>query len=291
MKLTRLFVQSAVCSLAFSFFLSPVRAEDGGFKGEIGLQLYSLRAQFAKDGVPSTLDLAKSFGIHEVELAGTYGVFPNDFLTELKKRDMTAVSAHFPYARWKSDLDNVVKEVLALNLKYAGCAWIDHIGKFSEHSCEDAAEVFNKAGEALAKHGVKFFYHTHGYEFEPWKDGTLFDKLLEETKPEFVNYEMDVFWIVYPGQDPVKLLEKYPNRFKLMHLKDMRKDVKLGNLDGGKSLDKGADVTLGTGQIDYVPILKEAQRAGIEHYFIEDESPTSVEQIPLSMTYLRGLKW
>lgn len=291
MKFPRFFAGTAFCGLALSLFLTPTHAQDGSFKAEIGLQLYSLRNEFTKDGVPTTLDLVKSFGIHEVELAGTYGMFPDPFLEELKKRDLKAISAHFPYSRWKNDLDNVVKEVLALHLQYAGCAWIDHLGKFSEHSCQDAADTFNKAGEALAKHGVKFFYHTHGYEFEPSSDGTLFDTLLKLTKPEFVSYEMDVFWIVYPGQDPVKLLEKYPTRFKLMHLKDMKKDVQLGNLDGGKSLAKSNDVTLGTGQIDYVSILKAAQKAGIEHYFIEDESPSSVQQIPASIAYLKGLKW
>ncbi len=227
-----------------------------------------------------------------MELAGTYGMFPKDFLKELNKRDLKAISAHFPYARWKSDLDNVVKEVVALHLQYAGCAWIDHVGKFSDYSCQDAADTFNKAGEALAKIGVKFFYHTHGYEFEPWKDGnTLFDMLMKETKPEYVNYEMDVFWIVYPGQDPVKLMEKYPTRFKLMHLKDMQKGVALGKLDGGKSLPKTADVALGTGQIQFVPLLKAAEKIGIEHYFIEDESPTSVQQVPQSIQFLKQIKW
>jgi sugar phosphate isomerase/epimerase len=291
MKFPSILSKGALCGLALSLFLTLARAQDGSFKAEIGLQLYSLRNEFTKDGVPATLDLVKSFGIHEVELAGTYGMFPDPFLEELKKRDLKAVSAHFPYSRWKNDLDSVVKEVLALHLQYAGCAWIDHLGKFSDHSCDDAVETFNKAGEALAKHGVKFFYHTHGYEFEPSPDGTLFDKLVKNTKPEFVNYEMDVFWVVYPGQDPVKLLEKYPSRFKLMHLKDMKKDVQLGNLDGGKSLAKSNDVTIGTGQIDYVAVLKAAQKAGIEHYFIEDESPSSVQQIPASIAYLKGLKW
>jgi sugar phosphate isomerase/epimerase len=267
-------------------------ADEGSFKGEIGLQLYSLRNEAAKDGGLAALDLAKSFGVHEVELAGTYGMFPDDFLAELKKRDLQGISAHYPYIRWKNDLDNVVKEVVALKLKYAGCAWIDHVGKFSEHSCQDAADTFNKAGEALAKHGVKFFYHTHGYEFEPTSNGeTLFDTLVQKTKPEYVSYQMDVFWVVYPGQDPVKLLEKYPTRFKLMHLKDMEKGVTLGKLDGGKSLPKTADVTIGTGQIDFASLLKTAQKIGIEHYFIEDESPTSVQQIPNSIIYLKALKW
>src|SRR5258706_5575819 len=97
--------------------------------------------------------------------------------------------------------------------KYDGCAWITYKGVFDEKSCIEAIAVFNRAGEALAKHGLKFFYHTHGYEFQPFGNGTLFDLMMAETKPEFVRYEMDVFWIVHPGQDPVKLFEKYGNHF------------------------------------------------------------------------------
>ena len=83
--------------------------------------------------------------------------------------------------------------------------------------------MFNRAGEALAKHGIKFYYHNHGYEFEPHGDGTLFDLLIKETKPEFVSFQMDVMWTVFPGQDPVKLMEKYGNRWALMHVKDLKK--------------------------------------------------------------------
>ena len=80
----------------------------------------------------------------------------------------------------------------------------------------------------MAKHGIKFFYHTHGYEFLPHGDGTLFDLLMAETKPEYVRIEMDVFWIVHPGQDPVKFLEKYGKRIDLMHVKDMKRGTPRG---------------------------------------------------------------
>ena len=69
--------------------------------------------------------------------------------------------------------------------------------------------MFNKAGEVMAKHGLKFFYHCHGYEFQPYGQGTLFDLLMQETDPKLVSYEMDIFWVVFPNQDPVKLFQKY----------------------------------------------------------------------------------
>ena len=113
--------------------------------------------------------------------------------------------------------------------------------------------------------------------------------LFAETNPKFANYQMDVFWIVFPGQDPVKLLQKYGHRWQLMHLKDMKKGLQTGSLAGGT--DVSNDVALGTGQLDFPAILREAAKQGIKHYFIEDESPTSVEQIPQSLRYLQEVKF
>jgi sugar phosphate isomerase/epimerase len=258
------------------------------FKGPIGLQLYSLREQFKKD-VPATLDEVKSFRIKYVELAGTCGLPPEKFKAELAQRGIEPISGHFPFEKYRDDVESVAKEAETLGLKYAGCAWIPHQGDFDEKTCREAIDVFNKAGAALAKHGIKFFYHTHGYEFQKHGDGTLFDLLMTETKPELVNYQMDIFWIVHPGQDPVKLLEKYHGRWQLMHLKDMRKGTQTGLLTGGSPVTN--DVALGTGQIDLPAILKAAKKVGVKWYFIEDESPTSEQQIPMSLKYLEQVKF
>jgi sugar phosphate isomerase/epimerase len=188
----------------------------------VGLQLYSLREQFKKD-VGQTLDQVRAFGVTNVELAGTYGVAPDKFKEQLDARGLKAISGHFPYEQCRDDIEGVARQAKVLGLEYAGCAWIPHQDPFDEKTCREAAAVFNRAGEALAKHGIKFFYHTHGYEFLPYRDGTLFDLLMAETNPEYVRIEIDVFWIVHPGQDPVKLLEKYGKRFELMHVKDMKR--------------------------------------------------------------------
>lgn len=272
--------------LSLSLVLGLQAADAPKTANAAGLQLYSLRSQFTLRGVPWTLDRVKEFGIKEVELAGTYNLTPEQFKAELEQRGLKAVSGHFPYARYKNDLDNVVKEAKALGLKFAGCAWIDHKDSFDEAECRDAAAVFNKAGEALAKEGITMFYHAHGYEFEPHGDGTLFDLFMRETKPEFVSVQMDVLWIVFPGQDPVALMEKYAGRWKLMHLKDLKKGVQTGSLSG--KTDVANDVTLGTGQMNWEAILAAARKHGIQHYFIEDESPTSMEQIPASLRFLRA---
>jgi sugar phosphate isomerase/epimerase len=252
------------------------------FKGPVGLQLYSLRAELIHN-LPAGLDKVKSYGVQYVETAGTYNLSPEKFKEMLHVRGLKAVSGHFPYEKFRDDVDSVARDAKALGLEYVGCAWIPHQGDFDEKECRDAINVFNRAGEALAKHNLKLFYHTHGYEFQPRGQGTLFDLLLAETKPEFVRYEMDVFWVLHPGQDPIKLLEKYGKRFELMHVKDMKKGVK-GDLSGQSDVNN--DVVVGTGQMDWPAILKAAKRAGVKWYFLEDESPAAAEDIPQSLRYL-----
>jgi sugar phosphate isomerase/epimerase len=277
--------RSAFVILALATALCGFATAQAPSKPTTGLQLYSLRSQTALRGVPWVLDRVKEFGITELELAGTGNLTAEQFKAEVDKRGLKAVSSHFPYARYKNDLAGVVKDAKALGIKFAGCAWIDHKDAFDEAECRDAIAVFNKAGEALAKEGITFFYHAHGYEFEPHGSGTLLDLLITETKPEHVSYQMDVLWIVFPGQDPVKLLEKYGSRWKLMHLKDLKKGVATGSLSGKTDLTN--DVTLGSGQTDWPAVIAAAKKVGVQHYFIEDESPTSMEQIPLSVAFMK----
>ena len=258
------------------------------FKGKIGLQLYSLREQFPKD-VPGTLDVVKGWGIKYAELAGTYGLSASDFTKQLAARGIKPIGAHFDYGRFKNDPEGVAREAEELGLKYAGCAWIPHQGDFDEKTCREAAGVFNKAGEVMAKHGLKFFYHCHGYEFQPYGQGTLFDLLMQETNPKLVSYEMDIFWVVFPNQDAVELFEKYGSRWELVHLKDMKKGTPLGALTG--STDVKNDATLGEGLMNLPAILKAAKAAGVKYYFIEDESPWSEQQIPKSLRYLEQVKF
>jgi sugar phosphate isomerase/epimerase len=282
-----------VCSsaLAVALFSSCMTSRTAGtgasFKGPIGLQLYSLRADFKND-VPGTMAKVAGFGIKNVELASTYDMPPDKFLALLDANGLKAVSAHFSYDLYRTNAHQVAHDAEALGLKYAGCAWIPHQGDFDEQEARDAAKVFNEAGKVLAEHGIKFFYHTHGYEFQPHKDGTLFDLLMAETDPKFVRYQMDVFWIVHPNQDPVKLLNKYGSRFELMHVKDMKAGTK-HDLTGHSDVNN--DVQVGTGVMDWPAILGAAKKAGVKWYFIEDEADKAAEQIPGSLKYLESVKF
>ncbi len=281
-----------VCLLALIVSLASHGAEKVGvgpsFEGPIGLQLYSLRGEFTRN-VPATLEKVRDYGFKIVETAGTYNLSPQKFRELLDKNGLTAVSGHFPFERYRDDVEGVAADAKVLGLQYVGCAWVPHEGEFDEKECRSAIEVFNKAGAALKKHNLKFFYHAHGYEFAPHAGATFMDLMMKETKQEDVGFQMDTFWVVHPGHDPVKWFEKYPNRWDLVHLKDMKKGVKTGVLTGKSDVTN--DVPLGTGQMDWPAILRAAKKAGVKFYFIEDESPTVAEQIPQSLKYLEQVKF
>ena len=287
-----IFARSILVAVVISLAPAAPAADKTGigksFKGPIGLQLYSLRAEFARD-VPGTLDRVKAYGIRDVEVASTYGLTPGKFREMLEARGLRPVSGHFPFDRYASEPEVVAREAKALGLRYAGCAWISHEGDFDEKECRTAIAVFNGAGKAMAKQGIQFFYHVHGFEFQPYEQGTLLDLLMKETDPKEVRFQMDVLWIVFPGQDPVRLLEKYSGRWELMHLKDLKKGVATGALTG--KTDVANDVVLGTGQVNWPAVLAAARRHGVKYYFIEDESPTAAEQIPQTLKFLEQVKF
>lgn len=282
-KLLRLTVLSILTAGALS-------AAD--FRDHLGLQLYSLRAQ-TKESTTGALDIAKSYGIKEVEVAGTGDLTPEKFAAELKARGFTPVSGHFGYQLFDKDVTAVIRDAKTLGLKFVVVPF-PPLGKdrlFTEELAHQTAAKFNAWGEACKKEGIRFGYHPHGLEFRPSAAGngeTIFDILVRETKPEFVCFQMDVYWAYYAGQDPVKLLEKYPKRWVTIHIKDMLKGYAIGVHTGGAP--PTAKVTVGTGQIDYPAILRTAQKIGIQHYFLEDETPTPLQTIPDSFTYLRALK-
>lgn len=287
-KFFRLSAMMAI-ALACGVVLAADIGASKSYKGPTGLQLYSLRDMMKTKGPAATLDKARDFGFKYVEVADLGGWSPAEFKAQLAQRGLVPIGKHFPFGQLRSDIGGVIRVAKALGIPYVGCAWIDHQGAFDETQCREAAAVFNRAGEALAKEGMKFYYHNHGYEFVKHGDGTLFDLLAAETNPKTVFFQMDVLWTILPGQDPAKLLQKYPDRWLLLHLKDLKKGVPLGNLTGGTALTN--DVALGTGQVDWPALFRASQKAGVKYYFIEDESPTVLEQIPQSLRFLESVEW
>ena len=253
-----------------------------------GIQTYTFRNSF-KNGVEATLDTIRSLGFKEVECGiDNYGYSPEAFRKLLDERGLKAVSVGAGYDKIVQDPEEVARKAKTLGAKYVMVAWIPHEkNNFNIETAKKAVADFNRVGKVLKDNGLTLCYHNHGYEFQPYGNGTLFDYIAENTNPEYVSFEMDVLWTHFPGQDPVKLLNKYGSRWKLMHLKDLKKGVQ-GDHSGGTPVEN--DVALGTGQINLPAVLRAAKKAGVKHYFIEDESYRIGVQVPQSLAYLKSLK-
>lgn len=254
---------------------------------EIGLQFYSLREQFKTD-VPGTMAKVKNWGITAIEGGGTYGMPMEEYQKLLAQNNLKIVSVGADFNQLADNPQAAVEAAKAFGAKYVVCFWIPHNGdEFTFEDIKKAVEVFNSAGKVLRENGLSLCYHPHGYEFRPYEGGTLFDYLVNNTNPKYFNFEMDVFWVKHPGQDPVALLKKYKKRFLLLHLKD-RKTGTPGNQNGRADVE--TNVVLGTGDVRIAEIMKTVKRSRVKYAFIEDESSRSVEQIPQSLAYLRSLK-
>jgi sugar phosphate isomerase/epimerase len=180
-----------------------------------------------------------------------------------------------------------VRDARTLGLDYLICGWIPHEKTLTSADVDRAIASFNEWGAAAAREKLRLGYHIHGYEFVAGPGGTLLDTLFNRTDPEHVDYEMDVFWVVRGGGDPMALLERFGNRIRLVHLKDISKETETG-VTTGQAPDE-ASVTLGTGTIDWQSLMTAAVKARVKWYFVEDEHPEAVKQIPRSLEYLRRL--
>jgi sugar phosphate isomerase/epimerase len=256
------------------------------YTAALGVEAYTFRHSFPRDAA-KTLDTIKMMGFTELE-SGSTKVPDADFKRMCDERGIRIPSYGTGYEELVSSPDAVATRAKALGADYVMCAWIPHQnGVFTIENAKKAAEDFNRAGKILKTHGLTLCYHAHGYEFQPYEKGTLLDYLFDHTDPEYVSFEMDIFWIQFGGGDPVALLKKYGSRWKLMHLKDMRKGTKK-DLTGLTSPEN--DVPLGTGELNIPAILKQAKKTGIRHYFIEDESNFVNEHVPQSIAYLKSLR-
>lgn len=255
-------------------------------KINVGVELYSLREDMKKD-LPGTLARARGMGFDHVEVPNLYGHSAAEFRRALDQAGLKATVMVAPYDDLQNDLAGVQRNLDALHAHWAVLPWIPHGDVFNRSDADRAAKDMNKWGAALSSAGYGFSYHPHGYEFQPAPEGTLFDVLAYATDPNTVKFELDTFWIVWPGQDCVQLMRRYPTRFRLLHLKDLRKGVKTGDLHG-QAPDTDS-VTVGDGIVPWKDVLSLAKKQRIEDYFIEDESPNAARQMPRSLQYLRGL--
>jgi sugar phosphate isomerase/epimerase len=280
-----------VIILALSFINPPAaeaqKKDKPLYTAAFGIAPYTFRKSFPK-GVAATLDTIKMMGFTEIEGGGGRDLSPEDYKKMCDERGISIPSTGTGYEALMKDPKAAADRAKALGAKYLMVAWIPHKnGSFNFENAKKAVEDFNAAGKILKENGITFCYHVHGYEFWPYEKGTLLDYIITNTNPEYVSLEMDVAWVQFGGGDPVALLKKYGSRWKLMHLKDLKKGTKK-DLTGLTSGDN--DVPLGTGELDIPGILREGKKIGIAHYFIEDESSQPGVQVPKSIDYLKSLK-
>ena len=253
----------------------------------LGMVSYTYRQSLQKD-MATTLDSLKTLKVYDMEFSSLFGKKASEIRKLLDERGMYCSSLGVSYQDALTKSDEVASNAKALGAKFVRVAWIPHDGPFTKELADKTIADFSKIGKNFKEnYGLEFCYHNHGFEFAPYEGGTFFDYIAKNTDSKFVNFEMDILWTFFPGIDPAKLLEKYPNRFKLMHVKDLKKEV-VGNLSGGTSSEN--DVALGTGQLNLPAIMKAAKKAKIQHYYIEDESSLHAVQVPESIKYLLSIK-
>ncbi len=253
----------------------------------LGLQLWSLRAQLTAS-LPAGMAEVKALGFTMVESAGTYGHTARELRALADANGLKIVGAHMDYLRLQTDLKGAIADAKTLGASYIIVAWVPHKGDFTVEEAHMAAANFTAWGAALKADGLRFGFHTHGYEFKPLPDGSsAFDVMLGQTDPKLVFCEMDVFWVVQAGVDPVRLLEKYPGRFKAFHIKDMRKGAPTGLYEGHAPASD--NVIVGQGVMDWPAIIAAGKKAGVEYSFIEDETSDPIGNIPPSIAYLETL--
>lgn len=224
-----------------------------------GVQLYTVRTVMEKVGVEMTLERVAKVGYRQVEFAGYFGRTPKQIAAALKATGISAPSAHIPLAEIREKWDETLDAAATIGHRYLVCPWIGEEERGAADDYRRIAAELNTAGEAAKKRGIAVGYHNHDFEFNPIAGTNGYDILLAETDPGLVQFEMDLYWTVKAGKDPLAYFAAYPKRFPLVHVKDMASD--------------GSFADVGRGKIPFARILRQASKGGIRHYFVEHDQP------------------
>jgi sugar phosphate isomerase/epimerase len=268
----RTFLKTSALGLATTSFL-PEKLLAAGPR-HVSLQLYSLREDMKKDP-KGTIEAVGKIGYREVEHAGYgagkfYGLTPAEFKNLLTANGLTMPSGHTALLpkhvdgsgnftdEWKQTVDDAA----TLGQQYVISPWIDVSMRKTADGLKKVSELFNKAGELCQKSGMKFGYHNHDFEMNQVDGQVIYDLLLANTDPKLVTLQMDVGWVVTGGSDPVAWFKKYPGRFELLHMRDVKPMP-------GHEHPVGVD--LGDGIVKFDEILKNKKLAGARYFVVEQE--------------------
>lgn len=254
-----------------------------GTLSEIGVQLISVRSAMAKDPQGTIKKLAQ-FGYNYIESfdggKGIYwGMGNKDFKSFL---DDLGLNIYSSLVKKLDELEQHAKDAADIGIKYLICPWAGPQKNMDGY--KTLADDFNNMGEICKQNGVKFAYHNHGYSFMNLDGEIPQDYLMDNTDPDLVDFELDFYWAYSAGQDPVKYLEKYPNRFVLGHIKD-----KDGNVD---RFEPNGSTLIGEGVIDFRKMLRTGMDNGMQYFLVEQErfvGNTPTEAAEKNAAYMRNL--
>ena len=251
--------------------------------GQFGIQLYTLRDSFPNDPKGVLAELA-TYGYTQIEGYETdqglwWGMTPRDYQSYLNDLGMRMVASH---CNINENFEMKAAQAAAIGMDYLICPWIGPQKSMDEW--KKVTDKFNACGEICRKAGIKFAYHNHAYTFKAFTGMIPHDFIMDNTDPTLVYHEMDIYWVVTGGADPIEYLEKYSGRFRLCHVKDRLKDV--------ANDESGASCNLGTGKIDFAKILKAAKENGMEYFLVEQErydAGTPMESAKVGADYMKNL--
>ncbi len=279
----REFVQTAsfaaVGLLSLPSFLAAGKAQKG-----IGLQLYTLRDTIGKDP-KGVLQKVSTFGYKDLETYGynngqIFGLDFQEFCNYVKGLGMKVTSGHYGLNMIKGDTwIKAVEDAKKNGQKFMVVPYINEPERKSIDDYKRICADLNKAGEVCNKHGIRFGYHNHAFEFEKLDGQIPFDVMLKELDHKTVGMEMDIYWVVNAGHDPVKYFAQYPGRFEQWHIKDMDK------------ADRNRNADIGTGSIDYKAIFAQAKLAGMKRWYVEQETYPGepIVSVEASAKYLKTI--
>lgn len=254
----------------------------------VGLQLYSLREDLPKD-VKGVLEKVAKAGFKEVETYGFsikdqfWGFTPVEFKKILDANGLKAVSGHYGLGSYLVDdntdeLKAAIAAAKVLGSEYVTIPWLNPDLRKSADDYKKLAVKINKAGQMCKDAGIRLAYHNHDFEFEKQGDTTGYEILLKGTDKKLVDFELDLYWVVRSGKDPIALFKENPGRFTMWHVKDMDKTKKEWNTE------------VGQGSINFKAIFAAAKLSGMKHFFVEHETnykPNPIESVKISCDYIK----
>jgi sugar phosphate isomerase/epimerase len=285
----RIFLRDSALGLAAASLAArwpqPVYADPLGL--QIGLQLYTVRNEMQKD-FDGTLRAVAAIGYREVELPQFFKKTAPEIRKSLNAAGLTCPAAHYLTPDLRTGLDEHIAFAQEVGLSYMVLAFLQPNERKSLEDYRHLAGFFNQVGGQCKKAGIQFAYHAHNFEYMVFDGVTAFDDLLEHTDPDLVKIELDCYWMTRAGKDPATYLKKYPDRFPLLHIKDLKPGY-----PPTTDVMKGGDAftEVGRGSIAWKPIF-EAAGSSLKHYFVEQdkcERPT-LESAKISYEYLHHLQ-